>query len=628
MRFLSRLFFLSLLITCFLLLATHSAYAEGEFKTDYKVAYVIDKNGLASISQDITMENKTPNFYADKFELKIGSTKVTDVKARDETGDLETDVKFENNITVISVKFKQRVIGAGKKLSWHLSYTSTELASKSGQIWEISIPKVAKSQDTNSYEAKVTVPKTFGPVAFAIPKPLTFEQNTKGQEFNFNKEQLFTSGISMSFGDKQVFSFKLNYFLQNPSLTSQISEISIPPDNNYQKIVLGSIEPKPMDVYVDEDGNFLAKYKLSPKQKINISVEGKVEVFSKPFRKIIQKLDSAQREKYTQPQQYWETDDPIIGEKANELKTADKIYEFVANYLSYNTERLKTTKVERKGAVSAYNKPKDAVCMEFTDLFIAIARAAKIPAREIQGYAYTQNERLRPLSLNLYNNDVLHAWPEYWDENLGWVQIDPTWGSTSGGLDYFNKLDFNHITFIQRGLFSKQPYPAGAYKEEGKQNEKTVYVSFSSDLPKPINSSELKVDLSDTAYALFPIKMKVNLLNTGSTSIIGEKMTFSGNGRLKNNSQNPIEIPILPPYASKKYVYNLETNNMLSQFTEPLIVSYASSQISKTVKVEPFYKVVLEPTFLLALFISGIIITFGLFLHKKTQKKIHIHKHH
>ncbi len=84
MRFLSRLFFLSLLITCFLLLATHSAYAEGEFKTDYKVAYVIDKNGLASITQDITMENKTPNFYADKFELKIGSTKVTDVKASDD----------------------------------------------------------------------------------------------------------------------------------------------------------------------------------------------------------------------------------------------------------------------------------------------------------------------------------------------------------------------------------------------------------------------------------------------------------------------------------------------------------------------------------------------------------------
>ncbi|GAI19887.1 unnamed protein product, partial [marine sediment metagenome] len=66
------------------------------------------------------------------------------------------------------------------------------------------------------------------------------------------------------------------------------------------------------------------------------------------------------------------------------------------------------------GALKALNSKNPVVCMEFTDLFIALCRAAGIPVREVNGYAHTNNPKLRPLSLTL---DVLHAWPEYYDEN-------------------------------------------------------------------------------------------------------------------------------------------------------------------------------------------------------------------
>ncbi len=113
--------------------------------------------------------------------------------------------------------------------------------------------------------------------------------------------------------------------------------------------------------------------------------------------------------------------------------------------------------------------------MEFTDLFIALARAAGIPAREIVGYAYTTNSRLRPLSLVA---DVLHAWPEYYDsEKQTWIPIDPTWANTTGGVNYFDKLDFNHITFAIHGFSSELPYAAGFYKRSGK-NSKDVMVRF------------------------------------------------------------------------------------------------------------------------------------------------------
>ncbi|MEK7581213.1 MAG: transglutaminase family protein [Patescibacteria group bacterium] len=624
MQTLARIIILPILFfTCYLLLFTFPARAEGEFKTSYKVHYQIENTGQTTVTQTVTLENQTPNFYADKFELKIGSTKINNLKARDESGDLETGVKFENNVTTINIKFNQRVIGQGKTLTFNLSYTTGEIATKSGQIWEISVPKLAKSPDLGAYDVTVALPRGFGPNAFAIPEPLSVTQGAQTQEFIFNRDQLLTSGIAMSFGQKQVFSFSLKYFLENTNLTSQTYSITLPPDNNYQKIVIGKIEPAPIDVVVDDDGNFLAKYKLRPKEKLSILVDGDVEVFSRPFRKINVNLSQAQRETYTQPQRYWETDNAFIKDKAKELKTPEKIYAFVTDFLSYNNDRLNLPKIERKGAVAAYSAPKDSVCMEFTDLFIAIARAAKIPSREVQGYAYTQNERLRPLSLNLYQGDVLHAWPEYWDNEMGWVQIDPTWASTSGGLDYFNKLDFNHITFIQRGTSSTLPYPAGAYKGENQRSEKTVFVQFAQDLPTPTSIAQIEAGGPKRAFASFPFKVKANLINTGSTSIIGKSLEIN-TINLNNRQDQTVDIPILPPFAHKTYELNFQTDGLFKATNAAVIFAFADVQTTKPIVVEPIYKVLMDPMFIVSILTLIVITLSGLFIYKKVHSS---HKH-
>src|SRR3990167_2404036 len=121
-----------------LLFIIHNSYfiipvhAEGEFSTSYKVRYDVNDTGGTTVSQNITLKNNTTNFYADKFELKIGSTKVENVKAADTAGTMETETKFENNVTTISVKFNQKVIG---------------------NCCDVSIPRLAKSQDITDYSA-------------------------------------------------------------------------------------------------------------------------------------------------------------------------------------------------------------------------------------------------------------------------------------------------------------------------------------------------------------------------------------------------------------------------------------------------------------------------------------------
>ncbi len=594
--------------------------AEGEFETNYDVTYSIDDKGLTTVTQKIQLTNKTPNFYADKFELKIGSTKVINVSALDNTGPLETNVKFENNLTTISIKFNQKVVGTGKSLNWTLIYSSEELATKSGQIREVSIPRLAKSADIGKYDAAVVVPRSFGPQAFAVPKPTSEEVAPSTQKYTFNKDQLLDSGIAMSFGEKQVFSFKLNYFLENDNVTSQIDEITLPPDNNYQKIILQKLDPAPLDVTVDDDGNFLAKYKLLPKQKLDVVAEGSVEVFHKPFRNIYKKLSDSEKRLYIQPQRYWETDNGFIKDKANELKTPEKIYGFVSNFLGYSEERLKADKIDRKGAASAVSDPKNSVCMEFTDLFVAIARAAGIPAREVTGYAYTQNERLRPLSLAVNSGDVLHAWPEYWDDEAGWVQIDPTWGSTSGGLDYFNKLDFNHVTFSQRGKSSTSPPPAGAFKRQGQEDEKSVFVDFAKDLPDATHNSELSLKVPSKIVAGIPIKVSANSKNSGSATIYDQKISLSSM-ELKNLGNSEIDVAILPPFAVRNYAFRLQSQNLLTYAQDVLVLSFSDSQISRPFTVEPIYKLFFSTLFLASSALLVLIIAAGLLLYKKIFKR-------
>lgn len=627
MRFLARaflavlFFFLFLLITGNSHFVTREVFAEGEFVTNYEVTYNVGETGTTIVTQQVELENKTPNFYADQFELKIGSTKITDVQAKDNTGPLETEVKFENNLTTIKVKFNQKVIGAGKTLPWTLSYISNELATKNGQIWEISIPRLARSQDIGKYKAKVTVPQKFGPIAFAIPNPKEEEKTATTQTFLFDKDQLLESGIAMSFGEKQVFSFKLNYYLQNNNVTSQTLDITLPPDNNYQKVVLEALNPEPENVIVDEDGNFRALYKLSPRTKLDITAEGSVEVFHKPFRKIYTSLAKNEKEIYTQPQRYWETDNAFIKDKARELKTPENIYGFVVNFLSYSQNRLNSKTFERKGAASAYAAPDDAVCMEFTDLFIAIARAANIPAREVTGFAYTQNERLRPLSLALNEGDILHAWPEYWDDERGWVQIDPTWASTSGGLDFFNKLDFNHITFTQRGVSSTNPSPPGAFKREDQKNKKSVFVEFSQNLPEATVNPKIILNAPERFISGISTRVEALIENLGSTTIYNGDLSLKSS-ILQPSGPNSHQTGILPPFSKKTFNFRLTSTDFLQNTKDILVLSFNDLQTTKEISIEPIYNLIFTPIFLIGALLAFIIISIGFLSYKKLFKKV------
>src|SRR5581483_5024862 len=117
--------------------------------------------------------------------------------------------------------------------------------------------------------------------------------------------------------------------------------------------------------------------------------------------------------------------------------------------------------------------------------------------------AYTQNTTQRPLSLL---KDILHAWPEYYDDKkMTWIMVDPTWGNTTGGVDYFNLLDFDHFVFTIDGQSSVNPLPAGAYKNSEQKNKKDVSVTFNSNFDLPDSKEQISLQNNQSFIAGLPM---------------------------------------------------------------------------------------------------------------------------
>ncbi len=525
---------------------THAS-AAGEFHANYDVAYAISPNGTTIVTQTVTLTNKLTNLYPQKYSVLIDSEKIKNVIAYDRRGPITPAITQKDGKTEILLTFNDKVVGIGKSMTFTLRFENGDIAEKRGDIWEVNIPAAPDDPDIQTYSVNLSVPSSFGPNAYMSPMPAN---GTK-----WTREQMMAGGITAAYGTIQYFTLDLSYFLENTRVTPEGMEIALPPDTAYQTITITALEPKPATVVRDSDGNWIARYELGPGQKLDISARATAAVSILPksgYR------DEIQAEEYLKSDQYWETTDPVIVSVANEYRTPRAIYDYVVSKLSYDYNRVNQNPI-RKGAVLALAIPNQSICMEFTDLFIAVARAAGIPAREVVGYAYTTNSKLRPLSLVA---DVLHAWPEYYDSEAGiWVPVDPTWAKTTGGINYFDKLDFNHIAFAIHGVSSRTPYPAGSYRKEGKAG-KDVTVGFAeAPAAAPTGTITTRIEFPNRVIAGVATEGRVLIENASGIAASDISVSIQS---------TPVDVAItrqkrsIPPYGSLSIPITLTIPNAWS----------------------------------------------------------------
>ena len=511
--------------------------AESNFITDINVEYSTDETGKSLVKNTITIENASSEFEAKSFVFTLQSVSPKNPSAYEGGLPLKFTQETDAAFTSLHVYFERPVVGQGKTRVFEITYEDEgNFAVRTGEVWEIAIPRLESEDTFRSYGVTLLVPESFGNEAYMSPAPKSVINQDKNKLYSFGQEAEKT-GITAAFGQFQIFSFSLNYHLENPVSKDAETEIAIPPDTSLQKVYYDGIDPAPDVVYIDTDGNWLAKYILKPKKRLEVTVKGSVQIFSTPYR--LTAPSEEEMATYTAPSKYWQSDDLELKAIAQSLGTPQAIYDYVVKTLSYDYERVRPN-VVRLGAKEALRSPKAAICMEYTDLFIALARAAGIPTREINGYAYTENPSIQPLSLVA---DVLHSWPEYYSyDKKTWIPVDPTWGSTTGGVDYFSKLDLRHFAFVIHGKDDSKPYPPGSYKL-GPNPQKDVYVNFGI-MPSLKRGN---IEITTTGHKLSPLsnKIDIKIKNTGFAAFYN----LTPNIFFDQEKVSAQTIAVLPPYA-------------------------------------------------------------------------------
>ncbi len=592
-----KFFFIFFFFSFFLFAQTCFA---ANFSTDYNVSYNISESTNTHVNLNVILTNTTSEYYASSYNIKVGFKDVGNVLASDPDGAITPKVTKNANGANIELNFNKKVVGLGNKLSFNLSFDTGEVAQSNGSIWEGNIPGLSNQNEFSSFNVTVSYPSFLGRPAFIKPDVGNVINKIKGNSLSFSKGDLGAGGISIAFGQFQIYSYNLTYHLENKNLFPITTEIALPPSTNYQDIELDDLSPGPKNVYIDGDGNWLAQYSLSPSTSLKVVAKGKAKIYLNPKK---QSVSQAYLNQNLGEQRYWETSNPKIKSLASQLKTPRAIYDYVVDNLTYDFSRVVSEK-PRVGAQNVLQNTSSAVCLEFSDLFVGLSRAAGIPAREIDGFANTKNTQERPLSLV---KDVLHAWPEYYDKDSeSWIMVDPTWGNTTNGIDYFNTLDFDHFVFAVKGKDSSYPVPAGGYKRQQDLSVKDVDVSVSEGFEGKPNL-KMSVFLPKESLPWIPVSGYARITNSGNSISDSETLKITS-GFLSSNNKN-IFVDKLPPQGYVDIPINFASSSFLTKKSDIITIQLGKNIYQKSILISPFVAkgLILGGVFIVATFVLSII---------------------
>jgi transglutaminase-like putative cysteine protease len=149
--------------------------------------------------------------------------------------------------------------------------------------------------------------------------------------------------------------------------------------------------------------------------------------------------DKAKLGQYLVSEDHIEKNNPLIINIAGKMKGVDdvetvrNIFKYVTQTMTYDDAKAKDELSRASGAVKALKQGR-GVCVDYADLFIALCRANRIPARYLGGIVTEDKVTTRG-----------HAWVEVYLKSAGWVPFDPTWGDT--GAATFNSMRPSYVYF-------------------------------------------------------------------------------------------------------------------------------------------------------------------------------------
>lgn len=501
-----------------------SSRANNNFSYNIDVNYYVAPVGPTFVKETYNIVNNTSTQYLDSIKLSTPSETTANIKVYYTDGGsipfttqrISQDAAgFKYTYTQIQINFNRANYGSNLKWGFVVEYSVSDLVENKGRANIVYIPGISSSS-TENYQVSLTVPGDYGSVhGFGVnPKQSTNSNGTK--TYSFDQKDLVNNSVQLLFGDSTTYKVNFVYPLQNTSSLPQNIDITLPPSTASQTVFIQNINPKPSSTRVDADGNIIASYTLAPKSKLNVAVDVLADVnfinYDLTKSGTMNDIPGNLVAKYTKATRYWNSDNPEIIKKAKELTgdkstVADKIEainKYVIATLDYNNEKIKYN--IRQGSLEAYKNPSNVVCLEYSDLMIALLRAAGIPARMPVGYGYSGN-----LKQSTAVSDSLHSWVDAYVPNLGWVNLDPTWGEK---FNNFGISDIDHLAFAIWGENDSAPSAITVNGKDANYQYENVKLEYTSIQPKVSNDAKL----SSTKWVILPFLSIISYNGTTSSN--------------------------------------------------------------------------------------------------------------
>lgn len=199
----------------------------------------------------------------------------------------------------------------------------------------------------------------------------------------------------------------------------------------------------------DEEDNRWARIdlgSLGPGESKTIRVRQVVKVSSVYFDIDPSRIENdvpPELQQYTRPVAgLFESDDPRVVSLVEEItegagnayEMARRIFDWIVKNVEYRVQQD-----EHSALYAVLTRTGD--CTEFSNLFVAMARAAGIPAKIVSGNGFLPLYSISGESVDF--DDVGHAWAIFYLPGYGWIPADGTWPQGRGS---FAELSYEHIT--------------------------------------------------------------------------------------------------------------------------------------------------------------------------------------
>lgn len=563
---------LTILLLFNFVLSTQTKASE-DIKETANISYTVEEDGQTSFEYNILLESESSRITAiSKYKMSLPFKELDfyTITAGDEN--LRAHREVSDHGVELTLDLEEKILSDEKPIEIVLEGEfKNSLIKDSAKAKMLVLPGSISGISVN--RAEVIYPKSFGAIS-------NFQ---KGWEIDEREDTIRMVGddvgkaINLIWGDEIIYDFKIEKTLIGaPDQAKMTFDLNIPKAHANQKVLFTKIEPVPDFAYQDAEGNIFFSYKITANSEINVEIAGQIKISLDDYD---QNIELFQKPILSEAKGYWLLENEyevnrlevflrrndVEEDNVNDMdaETREKFYELAYQYVvdRLGFGDLKRTSLEsytRQGANHVASNRRSASPEDYVDFLSAIYRKYSVPTRMLEGY------------VNILDQGFYHSWLEYWDEEDGWVAVDPSLEDYSGG-SYFKTSLPNHVVIVSRGFNYIRPRMTFFDKDELilnlAQHKEDEYLS----VEENVSLQPLKKNHEDIMGTL-------EIKNTGNT-ILSMK-DFADQDKLIFSNHNALQVIVPGQTLSIPFLYKTNEPQSDSDF----YLEYMSINGERTLK--------------------------------------------